>query len=109
MCVQGRCMVEVPMNVGQDGNSVCAAQGLTCASVPTLSPAPDACLAFNPGASSSMDLNGWAQAVHCNDNTGLACTGRVNDCHYCPLCNASLDCTTGATALFDDLYAECVE
>lgn len=107
-CVQGLCMVEVSMSAGESGNSVCAAEGLTCDSVPVLNPPEGACIAFNPTATVSSDANGWEQGIYCNDNMGLACAGRTNDCHSCPPCNAGLNCTTSGSDLIERVYASCV-
>ncbi len=108
ICVQGECMVEVSMSAGESGNSVCAAQGLTCDSVPVLSPPEVACVKFHPTASVSADANGWEQGIYCNNNTNKACEGRTNDCHSCPPCNAGLGCTTANSTQIESLYARCI-
>jgi hypothetical protein len=109
MCVQGMCIVEVPMNVGASGDSLCAIEGLTCDSVPVLSPPEAACVAFNPSASVTFDFNGFRQAVYCNDNEGLACSGKLDNCHHCPACRTdALTCATSASTILERLYASCV-
>ena len=108
ICVQGECMVEVSMSAGESGNSVCAAQGLTCDSVPVLSPPEAACISFHPTASVSSDANGWEQGIYCDNNTNLACEGRTNDCHSCPPCNAGLDCTTANSTQIESIFALCI-
>ena len=108
-CVQGLCMVEVSMSAGETGNSVCAAEGLTCDSVPVLSPPEDACIAFNPTASVTSTGNGWRQGIYCNNNTNLACEGKTNNCHSCPPCrDDGLDCNTANSTQIEDIYASCV-
>jgi hypothetical protein len=105
--VQGDCIVEVSMSAGESGSSVCAAQGLTCDSVPVLSPPEAACVAFHPTASVSADVNGWEQGIYCNNNTNKACEGRTNDCHSCPACNPGLDCNISNSTQLESLYARC--
>jgi len=107
-CIQGMCIVEVQMGGGASGDSVCAAEGLTCDSVPVMNPPEAACIAFNPTATVSADINGWEQGVYCDDNMGKACEGRINDCHSCPACNAGLVCTIVNSDLIERLYARCV-
>ena len=109
ICVRGLCMVEVPMNAGVDGNAVCAAEGLTCSGVPALDfPEGEACLAFHPTALETFGGSGWRQSVYCNGAGGLACNGQVDVCWDCPACLADqLDCTTGASAELDALFASC--
>lgn len=108
MCVGGLCMVEVPMQGGESGNTLCAAEGLTCSGVPVLSSPEAACVAFNPGATVSSNFNGWRQAVYCNDNSGAACSGRIDDCHHCPAClDTGLNCDTSASDQLERLYASC--
>jgi hypothetical protein len=101
-------VVEVSMGSGESGDSVCAAEGLRCDSAPVLDPPEEACLAFNPTATVSVDANGWRQGIYCNDNMGLACQGRTNDCHNCPACNPGLGCTTANSVLIEDVYVSCV-
>lgn len=109
LCVEGLCMVEVPQQIGETGNSLCVAEGLVCDSVPVLDPAHAACIAFNPTATVSADANGWKQGVHCDDNVGRACEGRVNDCHNCPACvDTGLGCSTGNTDQIESVYVSCV-
>lgn len=105
LCVSGQCIVEVVMTSGQSGVSACAAEGLVCDGVPV---GNGACTAFNPGAGTSQDLNGWSQGVLCNGEPGLACTGRVDNCHVCPQCNPNLTCTIQNSPLLTALYASCV-
>lgn len=108
ICVNGGCMVEVPMNQGVSGDSLCAAEGLTCAEVPVMSPPESACQAFHPGATVSTDANGWQQGIYCDNNMGAACSGRINDCHDCPACNSDgLACGTSNSDLIEAIYARC--
>jgi len=107
-CVQGSCMVEVLMSSGDDGNDVCAAEGLTCDSVPVLNPPEVACLAFHPTASVTSTGSGWEQGIYCNNNTNAACQGKTNNCHSCPPCTAGLDCLTTNSTQIESVFAICV-
>jgi hypothetical protein len=96
------------MRAGTSGDIACAAEGLTCDSVPVLSPPEAACVAFNPSAGVTSSVNGWKQAVYCDDNAGLACTGKTDNCHHCPACiSIGLDCTTSSSDNLERLYARC--
>jgi hypothetical protein len=105
--VDGRNMFAVPMAGGQDGNAVCAARGYLCVGAPVMTPPESACLAFHPGAAVTFDYNGWKQAVWCDNDAGLACSGRTG-CHHCPACiDSGLDCATVGSVQLSELFVEC--
>jgi trimeric autotransporter adhesin len=106
--VLGKNIYRVPMNIGCNGNLVCAAHGLTCVGVPVMSPTSAACTAFHPTTQVKSDYNGWRQSVYCDGTAGgLACNGELQ-CHDCPYCiTTGIDCTDGASSLLTELYAEC--
>lgn len=109
LCVESLCMVEVDMESGQSGESVCASEGLACDGVPVLSDVHAACKAFHPSANTTSSVNGWKQSVFCDDNEGLACTGKTNTCHRCSAClDTGLTCQTTASTQLEKLYANCV-
>jgi len=106
--VNGKNIFVVPMGLGQSGNGVCSAQGYQCVDAPVMIPPESACLAFHPGADVTFDSNGWRQAVWCNDDDGLACSGRIG-CHHCPDCiTTGLTCETENSTLLSELFVECV-
>ncbi len=108
-CVEDECVVEVPMAGGASGNTVCAAQGMTCQGTPAFAQPEAACLAFHPGVGVTMGSSGWRQGIYCNDNMGAACSGRVDTCHSCPGClDTGLDCGTANSTQLEALYAVCV-
>lgn len=108
-CVLGACMVEVPMLAGVTGNSVCAAEGLSCNKAPVLAPPEAACLAFHPGASVSASASGWRQGIYCNDNDNTACSGRLDTCHSCPAClDTGITCLTSNSTQLESAYVSCI-
>ncbi|RLB50979.1 MAG: hypothetical protein DRJ42_17765 [Deltaproteobacteria bacterium] len=108
-CVEDVCVVEIPMTGGASGNTVCAAQGMTCRDTPVFATPEAACLAFHPSAGVTRSSSGWRQGIYCNDNEGAACTGRVDTCHSCPAClDTGLDCGTANSMQIESLYAVCV-
>ncbi len=106
--VGGRRIHRVPMNVGTNGNAVCAAANLTCVNAPVLSPPTAACTTFHPGATVTSSVNGWREGIYCNGSaSGLACNFQVK-CHSCPACNAgNLNCSTGSSSNLSEVFVEC--
>lgn len=101
-------MVEVPQRVGESGDTICAAQGMTCVDAPVLNPPEAACIAFHPTASVTATGNGWEQGIYCENNPGGACVGKTNNCHNCPPCTAGLNCQVTASDFIERIYVSCV-
>lgn len=106
--IDGRVVCVARGNASDTGTSTCQSLiGRSCDGIKTYNPLNKVCLLFHPSAQQTSDLNGKMHTGWCDAGaTDIACTGKVNTCHDCPLCTSVYGCGTTSTQ-FSEWFVDC--